>query len=72
MGASWSAQALRQAGDTLSGPGAFFLLFCLKTWCMSSSLIIRACVGERRVAGGVNGCVERCSGRVWGVLPNLQ
>ncbi len=25
-----------------------------------------------RFAGGVNGCVERCSGRVWGVLPNLQ
>ncbi len=30
MGASWSAQVLRQAGDTLSGPGAF-LLFILKT-----------------------------------------
>ncbi len=25
MGASWSAQVLRQAGDTLSGPGAFVL-----------------------------------------------
>ncbi len=31
MGASWSAQVLRQAGDTLSGPGAFLLLFSLKT-----------------------------------------
>ncbi len=30
MGTSWSAQVLRQAGDTLSGPGAF-LLFILKT-----------------------------------------
>ncbi len=43
MGASWSAQVLRQAGDTLSGPGAF-LLFSLKTWRMSSSLIF--CGGE--------------------------
>ncbi len=38
-GVSWSAQVLRQAGDTLSGPGAFLLLFFLKTWCTSSSLI---------------------------------
>ncbi len=72
MGASWSAQVLRQAGDTLSGPGAFLLLFSLKTWCMSSSLIFSAGVGERGVAGGVNGCVERCSGQLWGVFPNLQ
>ncbi len=28
-----------QAGDTPSGPGAFLLLFFLKTWCTSSSLI---------------------------------
>ncbi len=72
MGASWSAQALRQAGDTLSGPGAFLLLFCLKTWCMTSSLIISACVGERRVAGGVMVVWRGVEGRVWGVLPNLQ
>ncbi len=32
IGASWSAQVLRQAGDTLSGPGAFLLLFSLNTW----------------------------------------
>ncbi len=39
MGASWSAaQDLRQAGDTPSGPGAFLLLFFLKTWHTSSSL----------------------------------
>ncbi len=31
-GASWSAQVLRQTGDPLSGPGAFILLFSLKTW----------------------------------------
>ncbi len=30
-GASWSAQVLRQTGDPLSGPGAFILLFSLKT-----------------------------------------
>ncbi len=39
MGASWSAQVLRQAGHTLSGPGAFLLLFSLKTWRTSSLLI---------------------------------
>jgi len=63
-GASWSAQVLRQAGDTLSGSGALLLLFSLKTWRTSSSLIFSAGVGERGLAGGVNGCVERCSGRV--------
>ncbi len=72
MGASWSAQVLMQAGDTLSGPDAFLLLFPLKTCRMSSSLIFSAGVQERGVAGGVNGCVERCSGWVWGVFPNLQ
>ncbi len=72
MGASWSALVFRHAGVTPSGPGAFLLLFFLKTWCTTSSLIFSAGVGERGVAGGVNGCVERCSGRVWGVFSNLQ
>ncbi len=39
MGASWSSQDFRQAGDTPSGPGALLLLFFLKTWLTSSSLI---------------------------------
>ncbi len=47
MGASWSAQVLRQAGDTPSGPGAFLLLLFLKTCRTSSSLIFSAGVGER-------------------------
>ncbi len=55
MGTSWSVQVFRQAGHTSSGPGAFLLLFFLKTWRMSSSLICSAGVGERGVAGGVNG-----------------
>ncbi len=63
MGASWSAHVLRQAGDTPSGPGAFLLLFSLKTLHTSSSLIFSGGAGDRGVAGGVNGCVERCSGR---------
>ncbi len=46
MGASWSAQDLRQAGDTPSGPGAFLLLFFMKTCRTSSSLIFSAGVGE--------------------------
>ncbi len=46
MGASWSAQDLRQAGDTV-WPGAFLLLFFMKTCCTSSSLIFSAGVGER-------------------------
>ncbi len=57
IGASWSAQVLRQAGDTLSGPGALLFLFSLKTWHTSSSLIFSAGVGLRGVAGVVNGCV---------------
>ncbi len=47
MGVSWSAQVLRQAGDTLSGPGAFLILFSLKTWRMSSSIIFSAGEGDR-------------------------
>ncbi len=53
MGASWSAQEFRQAGDTPSG--AFLLSFFLKIWRTSSSLICSAGVGERGVAGGENG-----------------
>ncbi len=45
MGASWSAQVLRQTGDTPSGPGAFLLLFFMKTCHTSSSLIFSAGVG---------------------------
>ncbi len=71
MGASWSAQDFRQTGVTPSGPVAFLLLFSLKTWHTSSSLIFSAGVGERGVARGVNVCAERCLGRVWGVFPNL-
>ncbi len=68
MWASWSAQDFRQAGVPQSGPGTFFL-FCLrKTWHTSSLLIWIAGVGERGVAGGVNGCVERCPERVWDVF----
>ncbi len=55
--ASWSAQVLRQAGDTQSGPGALLFLFSLKTCHTSSSLIFSAGVGLRGVAGVVNGCV---------------
>ncbi len=47
MGASWSAQVFRQAGDTPSGPDAFLLLFFLKTWHTSSSFICSIGVGER-------------------------
>ncbi len=43
------------------------LLFFLETWRTSSSLIFSAGVGERGVAGGVNGWM-RCSGRVLGVF----
>ncbi len=45
-----------QTGVTLSGPGAFLLLFILKTLRMSSSLICSAGVG---VAEGVNGVFSR-------------
>ncbi len=37
------------------GLRAFLLLFFMKTWHTSSSLICSVCVGERGVAGGVNG-----------------
>ncbi len=46
MGTSWSAQDFRQTGHIPSGPGAFLLLFFLKTWRTSSSLIFSAGVGR--------------------------
>ncbi len=70
MGASWSALDFRQTGDTPSGPGAFLLLFSLKTCRTSSSLIFSVGVGEKGVVEGVNGCVERYSGRVQDVFSN--
>ena len=75
MGASWSAQDFRQAGVTQSGPGAIILFCFRKTWRTASSLICIAGVGERGVAGGVNGvsgCLERCSGRVAGVVNGVN
>ena len=52
MGASCSAQTLRQEGDTASGPGAF-LIFCFwKSWITSSSQIFRAGVGSEGIVGG--------------------
>ncbi len=56
MAASWSAQDFRQTGVTPSGPGAFLLLFILKTLYTSSSLTCSAGVGKVEVAGGGN-CV---------------
>ncbi len=47
------------------------LLFFLETWRTSSSLIFSAGVGERGVAGGVNGWM-RCSGGVLGVFQNCS
>ncbi len=35
-------------------------------------IFVKMVVGERGVAGGVNGCAERCSRWVWGVSSNLQ
>ncbi len=58
MGASWSAQVLRQAGDTLSGPGAFLLLFFLKTWRGRAGLLEVLMVVWRGVQGGV-GCFTK-------------
>ncbi len=55
MGASWSAQDFRQTGVTPSWPGAFLLLFFLKTWRTSSSHIFSTGLRERGVARGVNG-----------------
>ncbi len=66
MGASWSAQVFRQAGVTPSGPGAYLLLFFLKNWHTSSSLICSAVWGVCVcVCVGVQGCVN-------GVFSNLQ
>ncbi len=52
----WSAQVLRQTGYTLSGPGDFLLLFSLKTWHTSSSLIFSAVWGR----GGCWRCQWLC------------
>ncbi len=68
MGASSSAQVFRQAGVTPSGPGAFVLSEDLAHVIFTDLKCTR---GGGGVAGGVNGCVDRWSERVWGVS-NLQ
>ncbi len=72
MGARWSAQNFRQTGVTPP-----------RSWCFPSFVLSEdlahviftyfqcRCGGEG-VAGGVNGSVERCSGRAWGVFSNLE
>ncbi len=47
MGASWSAQDLRQAGDTPSGPGAFLqglVLSCPVLSCLVLSCLVLSCL----------------------------
>ncbi len=57
MGASWLAQVFKQACDTPSGPGAFLLLFFLKTWRTSSYSYLQCrCGGE----GGCRRCEWFC------------
>ncbi len=64
MGASWSAQDFRQAGVNTVWAWCFFPFLLPEdlAYLMFTDLNCRC--GERGVAGGVNGCVERCSGRV--------
>ncbi len=48
-------------------PGAFLLLFFLKTWHTHLFADLNcSCGGEGGCWSCVNGCVERCSGRMWG------
>ncbi len=71
MGASWSAQSFRQAGEIPSVPEAFLDFCFLKIWFTSSTQTLSAgkMVGEegKGVAGGVGECVESTSERVLGV-----
>ncbi len=73
MDDSWTAQALRQAGEIPSGPLAFLIFCLLKTLLTSSSqILITGCetVGGRE-GEGVDGCVVRRSEWVWGVRPGF-
>ncbi len=71
MEASWSAQIFRQAGDTVWA-------WCFPSFVLSEDLAhifftyLNCRCGGEGVAGCVNGCVERCSGWVWGDFSNLQ
>ncbi len=52
MGASWSAQTFRQAGEIPSGPEAFLDFCFLNTWFTSSTQTLNA---GRMVGGGREG-----------------
>ncbi len=73
MDDSWTAQALRQTGETPSGLLAFLIFCLLKTLLTSSSQIL--ITGWETVGGrggeGVNGCVVGWSVWVWGVRPGF-
>ena len=72
MDDSWTAQALRQAGETPSGPFAFLIFCFMRTRHTSFSQILSA---GCKAGEDVDGCVERQSEQVWRVRPgfsNLQ
>ncbi len=75
MDDSWTAQALRQAGETPSGPLAFLIFCLLKTLLTSSSQILitgwETVGGREREGEGVDGCVVGWSEWVWGVRPGF-
>ncbi len=55
MDGSWTAKALRQAGETPSGPLAFLIFCLLKTLLTSSSQILSNRLKNSREEGG-GGC----------------
>ena len=77
MGASWSAKSFRQEGKMPSGPGAFLVLCCLKSWHTSSSQILNDSGG---LVGRSEGCARGDKGCLmleWVIgvnvcFPNLQ
>ncbi len=71
MGASWSAQTFRQAGEIPSGPEVFLDFCFLKIRFTSSTQTLNTGImvgeGGRGVARGVGECVKCRSERVLGV-----
>ncbi len=58
---------LRSSSDLLK-----IFVKMVASWSAQDYIIRFFRVEERGVAGGVSGCVERCSWHVWGVFSNLQ
>ncbi len=72
MGVSWSAQDFRQTRCNTIWDWFFYPFLLPEDLAHIVFTDLKCRCGGEGGAGGFNGCVEWCSGQMWGVFPNLK